>query len=232
MAHYSQRSRNPEYQDNEERPRYRKPRMVKEPSVPEDGSYSPVDQGLAMRMVKTPERAQELRERQDKERHEFYTTIVGEYTEDGHTPVLQHPCEADNFSDYVRLCKERQVWFFKALRINGEALMAFRNWDDHGRTSAKGLLELNEKTYTQIRKENSSLRAKIRELQEKYEPFEVFREELVRHDWYYSYSDDGRVYNAGVEREKKLTEKAKELGQAGIDLFNEIAGKNGRTKNI
>tara|TARA_B100000131_G_scaffold168442_1_gene162777 strand:+ start:4619 stop:4936 length:318 start_codon:yes stop_codon:yes gene_type:complete len=36
-------------------------------------------------------------------------------------------------------------------------------------------------------------------------------EELKGHDWYYYYSDDGRVYRRGQQRSKELTEKIKSL---------------------
>lgn len=40
------------------------------------------------------------------------------------------------------------------------------------------------------------------------------------HDWYYSYSDDGSVYRAGVERETKLINKAKALGPEYEAIYN------------
>lgn len=45
---------------------------------------------------------------------------------------------------------------------------------------------------------------------------------LNNHDWYYRMSDDERVYDAGKAMEDKLQMLARELGQEGIDAYNEV----------
>lgn len=48
--------------------------------------------------------------------------------------------------------------------------------------------------------------------QEAFVPPEVLEnyiEQLTNHDWFYSYSDDNRVWRSGVEREKYLVDLSK-----------------------
>jgi hypothetical protein len=37
-----------------------------------------------------------------------------------------------------------------------------------------------------------------------------FYDQLVAHDWYYHFSDDGRVYRAGLDNERRLLALASE----------------------
>lgn len=46
-----------------------------------------------------------------------------------------------------------------------------------------------------------------------------FYDALARHDWFYEMSDDGRVWRAGVARQKEL-EKIAETSESHRDLFD------------
>lgn len=50
----------------------------------------------------------------------------------------------------------------------------------------------------------------------------TFNNMLNNHDWYYRMSDDERVYEAGKVMEDKLQMLARELGQEGIDAYNDV----------
>lgn len=42
---------------------------------------------------------------------------------------------------------------------------------------------------------------------------------IKKHDWYYSFSDDHRVYNHGMRQEERIWELAMQLPQEQIDLI-------------
>lgn len=44
------------------------------------------------------------------------------------------------------------------------------------------------------------------------EEFDSFRDAVMRHDYYYQYSDDGSVYHAGNAQREKILTKVKEKG--------------------
>jgi hypothetical protein len=59
--------------------------------------------------------------------------------------------------------------------------------------------------------------------------------ELKRHDWYYSYSDDGRAYRAGNAHAKQIDGLYKKFSEvqgeaAAKELWNSIAPKDYQKK--
>lgn len=48
---------------------------------------------------------------------------------------------------------------------------------------------------------------------------EKLHEELVKHDWFYMYSDDSNSYEAGRKNSNMLSQMAKEAGPKGELLF-------------
>lgn len=57
----------------------------------------------------------------------------------------------------------------------------------------------------------------------------AFYKELTNFDWWYSYSDDNTVWNAGERRYAALVEKAKAKGEKYEKLFNHVAASVSRT---
>ncbi len=51
-------------------------------------------------------------------------------------------------------------------------------------------------------------------------PLAALYEELERHDWFYHFSDDHRVWTAGSAKENALTAKAKTI-PGGLSLLDE-----------
>lgn len=228
MAHYSKRESRDGYRDHEDRPRYRKPRTVQNVQVPEDGTNV-----RAPQPVGSYDRAQELRERRERDEKEFRVAMVGDIeflTDDGHFVTAKHPCEADNFADYVRLNKERMRYFNMAMRLNAQAMLDFREWDDHGRMRAERDSRTNWESYQQTLELYRNARKELRELRLKYEPLAVLREDLEKHDWYFRYSDDPSVYKNAKAREDELAKRVKELGPEAQAIWDEIAQENGRSK--
>jgi hypothetical protein len=45
-----------------------------------------------------------------------------------------------------------------------------------------------------------------------------FYDDLAKHDWYYSFSDDGRVFKQGEARERQLKSTAAQV-RGGKELF-------------
>lgn len=64
-----------------------------------------------------------------------------------------------------------------------------------------------------------------------------YKERLQKHDWYYSFSEDGRVYDSGLAEEKelkKLAENNSSFKKAYDSIFNKFFNKNvknGKTKS-
>ena len=50
---------------------------------------------------------------------------------------------------------------------------------------------------------------------------------LKDHDWYFSYSDDFRVWKKGEEEHKKIMDMVKKLGKDGKKLYNKYIKKLG-----
>ena len=42
---------------------------------------------------------------------------------------------------------------------------------------------------------------------------------LKSHDWYYSYSDDYKVWKRGKEHHKKIMDLVKQLGREGMKIY-------------
>jgi hypothetical protein len=53
------------------------------------------------------------------------------------------------------------------------------------------------------------------------EELQAFYDRLERHDWFYHYSDDNKVYNAGREADSKLKEYAREKGSDFKNLMTD-----------
>lgn len=52
------------------------------------------------------------------------------------------------------------------------------------------------------------------------EEFDAYRKRVLNHDFYYFYSDDIRVYNAGEQRNKELSDIANEKGGIYLTFWN------------
>lgn len=48
-----------------------------------------------------------------------------------------------------------------------------------------------------------------------------FYKKLQNHDWFYDFSDDGRVWREGREAEARLRGEARDLGPEYVQLFND-----------
>jgi hypothetical protein len=57
-------------------------------------------------------------------------------------------------------------------------------------------------------------------IKEEASGLEDFKKALEKHDWYHMMSDSSKKWEAGVENQKKLIAKAKEIGPAAIKLLN------------
>lgn len=57
----------------------------------------------------------------------------------------------------------------------------------------------------------------------------AFYKELTNFDWWYNYSDDSSVWNAGERRYAALVEKAKAKGEKYEKLLNHVAASVSRT---
>ena len=74
---------------------------------------------------------------------------------------------------------------------------------------------------------NNKLKQIVREEVVKLtEDINDFKKALEAHDWYYMMSDSSRVYDAGVASEKSLRAMAKDLGSAGVNLYNKFHKKH------
>lgn len=61
---------------------------------------------------------------------------------------------------------------------------------------------------------------------------EEFKEALKKHDWFYSFSDDGRVFNRGQQMDSQLLAIARNGGDDFKRIYNSEYAKRWHTKQF
>lgn len=123
--------------------------------------------------------------------------------------------QTNNYRDFLILQEEEKDLFVWANKLGIQGVTAYIDaqreaLDDTLRERVARAVKQNESGW---KSRVDFLEKRVEELRTKLPAVERYKEELERHDWFYSYSDDGSVWRNGDRRRKELIQMAKEGGK-------------------
>lgn len=140
--------------------------------------------------------------------YEAHNQALDNFREDLRNHQWSFNC--DSFYTYMNALQQEAEFFKEAQRLGIQGVSMFQFWQQQ-----QGLIEVKRVASSKMAEQNKREIDRLKEQQEldrkRYmRPVDVYREEVMNLDWYYSFSDDSSVYRSGKARIEAAKQKAKE----------------------